>query len=119
MLAPLATNGGRNDAVPPCLDTVLDAKGSAAMLVWTIIGWILFGLLVGALARLVVPGRQPIGLLGTILVGVAGSFIGGFAAYLLWGGEPFQAKGWIGSLLGAVLLLVVSGYVGTKSKAGS
>ena len=70
-----------------------------------IIGWIIFGLIVGAVARLLYPGRQDIGLLKTTLLGVVGSFVGGFAAFLLFGGSPFQASGWIGSILGAVVVL--------------
>jgi uncharacterized membrane protein YeaQ/YmgE (transglycosylase-associated protein family) len=70
-----------------------------------IIGWILFGLIVGAAARLVYPGRQDIGLMKTAALGVIGSFVGGFAAYLLFGGSAFQASGWIGSILGAVAVL--------------
>jgi len=72
-----------------------------------VIGWILFGLVIGAIARLLVPGRQNIGILKTMLLGVAGSFVGGFLAYLIFGGEPLQAAGWIGSILGAVLLLAI------------
>lgn len=89
-------------------------------MIGAILGWILFGLVVGALARLVVPGRQPIGLLGTILLGVAGSFIGGFLAYVIWGGEPFRATSWIGSIVGAVALLLLSSYVlKSQSRGGS
>ncbi|MCD0458050.1 GlsB/YeaQ/YmgE family stress response membrane protein [Roseiconus lacunae] len=73
-----------------------------------IIGWMLFGLLIGAVARLLVPGPQPMGLLMTMLLGVAGSFTGGFVAYLIFGGTPFQAVGWIGSLIGAVALLLIA-----------
>ena len=72
-----------------------------------VIGWILFGLVIGVIARLLVPGRQNIGILKTMLLGVAGSFVGGFLAYLIFGGEPLQAAGWIGSILGAVLLLAI------------
>ncbi len=72
-----------------------------------IIGWIIFGLIIGALARLIVPGRQDIGLIRTTLLGIAGSFIGGFIGYLIFNGTPLQASGWVGSLVGAVLLLVI------------
>ena len=72
-----------------------------------ILGWIVFGLIVGALGRLLVPGPQPLGWLGTIGLGVAGSFAGGFLAYLIRGGEPFQPSGFLMSLLGAVIVLAV------------
>lgn len=75
-----------------------------------ILSWILFGLLAGALARLLVPGRQGIGCIGTIAVGVAGALIGGFLGELLldrevrfgWDLGPFLL-----AVLGAVLLLLL------------
>ena len=76
-----------------------------------IIWWIIVGLIVGALARLLVPGKDPMGWIGTILLGVAGSFLGGFIGSLLWppaaGGSYLQPGGIILSLVGAVLLLLV------------
>jgi uncharacterized membrane protein YeaQ/YmgE (transglycosylase-associated protein family) len=71
----------------------------------TIIGWIIFGGIVGALARLVMPGRDQMGMLMTILLGVAGSVLGGFLLGLLVGGRGTDPTGWIGSILGALLLL--------------
>lgn len=79
--------------------------GSLEMGLFTILGWMLFGLIIGALARLVVPGRQRMGLLMTMLLGIVGSFVGGFLGSLLMGGDPVQASGWIGSLIGAVILV--------------
>ncbi|QDV64067.1 GlsB/YeaQ/YmgE family stress response membrane protein [Crateriforma conspicua] len=73
-----------------------------------ILGWILFGLIIGAIARLVVPGRQDIGMLRTMLLGIVGSFVGGFGGWLLFGGSPLQASGWIGSILGAVVVLLIA-----------
>ncbi len=77
-----------------------------------LIGWALFGLVAGAVARVLVPGRQAIGLGMTMLLGIAGSFLGGFIGWLLigGGGNPLQASGWIMSIIGAVVLLLV--YVG-------
>ncbi len=72
-----------------------------------IIGWMISGLIIGLIARALVPGRQAIGLLRTMLLGIVGSFIGGFAGFLIMGGEPLQASGWIGSIIGAVVLLVL------------
>ena len=75
-----------------------------------IIWWIIVGLIVGALARLLVPGRDPLGWLGTILLGIAGSFVGGFIASLIWrpaDGNYFQPGGLLLSLVGAVLLLLI------------
>lgn len=75
---------------------------------WAIIVWAVFGLVAGAIARLLVPGRQPIGLLGTMAVGIVGSFVGGFLASLLFGDRDlFSPSGWIGSIIGAVILLAI------------
>ena len=73
-----------------------------------IIGWMLFGLFVGAIARAFYPGPQPMGLFKTMLLGIGGSFLGGLAGYLLHGGSMVQATGWIGSLLGAIGLLAIT-----------
>ena len=73
-----------------------------------ILSWMLLGLVIGALARLLVPGEQPMGLTKTMLLGVAGSFVGGFVAFLLVGGAPLQGAGWIGSIIGAVVLLAIA-----------
>lgn len=71
-----------------------------------IIGWILFGLVVGAIAKFLMPGKDPGGWIVTILLGIAGSFVGGFLATTLMGQDQ-QTAGWIGSILGAILLLFV------------
>ena len=77
------------------------------MTIGVIIGWIVFGLIIGAIARFLVPGRDPMGFIGTMLVGVAGSFLGGFLAQLIWGldGE-FEPASWIGSIIGAILVVL-------------
>lgn len=71
-----------------------------------IIGWILFGLVVGAIAKFLMPGRDPGGWIVTILLGIAGSFVGGFLASALMGRDNTTA-GWIGSIIGAMILLFV------------
>lgn len=77
----------------------------------TIISWIVLGLIAGALARLLVPGRDPMGIIATILLGVAGSFVGGFLGYLLFNKDlsdgALQPSGIIGSIIGAILLLLL------------
>jgi uncharacterized membrane protein YeaQ/YmgE (transglycosylase-associated protein family) len=70
-----------------------------------IIGWLLFGLVVGAIAKFLMPGRDPGGWIVTILLGIAGSFVGGFLASML--GHNEQSAGWIGSIIGAVALLFI------------
>ena len=74
----------------------------------TIIGWIVFGLVVGFIARALVPGRDNIGVLRTIALGVIGSVLGGLVFGLLTVGlRGFQPAGWIGSVIGAVIVLLV------------
>ncbi len=70
------------------------------------LGWLLFGLVVGAIAKLLMPGKDPGGWIITILLGIAGSFLGGFLATTLLGRTDSTA-GWIGSILGAILLLFI------------
>lgn len=72
-----------------------------------IIGWLLFGFVVGLTARALVPGPQPMGCLGTMLLGIGGSFVGGLVGYLLVVGSLIQSSGWIGSIIGAVTLLLL------------
>jgi uncharacterized membrane protein YeaQ/YmgE (transglycosylase-associated protein family) len=78
-----------------------------------IITWIIFGFIVGLIARAVVPGKQGMGLVMTTLLGVAGSLIGGLVASALGRGDVtgFHPTGFIGSLIGAVVLLVIAGMV--------
>jgi uncharacterized membrane protein YeaQ/YmgE (transglycosylase-associated protein family) len=71
-----------------------------------IIGWLVFGLIVGAIAKFLMPGNDPGGWIVTILLGVAGSFVGGFLASALLGRND-QTAGWIGSIVGAMVLLFV------------
>jgi uncharacterized membrane protein YeaQ/YmgE (transglycosylase-associated protein family) len=79
---------------------------------------ILIGLVAGAVARLVVPGRDPMGILGTILLGIVGSFVGGFIWNLIQyhrlAPHKFHLAGIIGSILGAILVLVVLRMTGME-----
>ncbi|MBK1783729.1 GlsB/YeaQ/YmgE family stress response membrane protein [Prauserella cavernicola] len=86
---------------------------------WTILGWIVFGLVAGFLARAIVPGKDDIGLLKTIVLGVIGSVVGGFIFGLLTVGiRGFEPAGWIGSVIGAVIVLVIYNKVtGRKIKS--
>ena len=85
----------------------------------TVVIWsLVVGLIVGALARFLVPGRDSMGLIATALLGIAGAFVGAFLANLLWHHQPavitlqhgytLQPGGLISSVIGAVLLLVVA-----------
>lgn len=74
----------------------------------TIIGWVVFGLIAGFIARAVVPGKDDIGIARTIALGMVGSILGGLIFGLLTGGfRGFQPAGWIGSIIGAVIVLVI------------
>ncbi|MDQ3679084.1 MAG: GlsB/YeaQ/YmgE family stress response membrane protein [Actinomycetota bacterium] len=72
---------------------------------------LILGLVAGALARLLVPGPDPIGIVGTIVLGIVGSFVGGFLGYLLFGKDPgegaLQLSGIVGSVIGAVVALLI------------
>ena len=70
-----------------------------------VIGWIIFGLIVGAIAKLLMPGRDPGGFIVTMLLGIAGAVLGGFVGRTLGWYGPNDAAGFFMSLLGAVLLL--------------
>lgn len=74
-----------------------------------IISFIIIGLLAGLIARAVVPGRQSMGLVATLLLGVAGSFLGGLIGSLLSPGEPLQLRtsSLLMSILGAVVVLLI------------
>jgi len=74
----------------------------------SILGWIVFGLIVGALARFLIPGRDPMGWVATILLGIMGSVVGGLLAYALkLGTEPYAPASWVMSVLGAIAALLV------------
>ncbi len=84
-----------------------------------IIGIIVIGLIAGALARLVVPGRQHMSIVMTILLGIVGSFVGGFLGYLIFHKDAqngfLQPSGIIGSIIGAVIVLLIYTRVGRRS----
>jgi uncharacterized membrane protein YeaQ/YmgE (transglycosylase-associated protein family) len=73
----------------------------------SILGWILFGLIVGALAKLVMPGRDPGGIIVTMLLGIAGALIGGFVGRALGLYGEGEAAGFIMSFIGAIILLAL------------
>jgi uncharacterized membrane protein YeaQ/YmgE (transglycosylase-associated protein family) len=72
-----------------------------------ILSWILFGLVVGVIAKLLMPGRDPGGFIVTILLGIAGALVGGFVGRAMGFYGENESAGWIMSILGAIVLLVV------------
>jgi uncharacterized membrane protein YeaQ/YmgE (transglycosylase-associated protein family) len=81
-----------------------------------ILGWIVFGLVAGAIARLLMPGRQPMGIILTIVLGIVGSFVGGAIGNMFNGGSLMDPapSGYIGSILGALLVLFIFGMVSNR-----
>ena len=71
------------------------------------LGWILFGLIVGAIAKLLMPGRDPGGFIVTILLGIAGALLGGWLGRMMGFYGPNEAAGFFMALLGAILLLAI------------
>jgi len=72
-----------------------------------ILSWIVFGLVVGIIAKLVTPGRDPGGVIVTILLGIAGALLGGFIGRAMGFYGPQQPAGWLMSIAGAIVLLVL------------
>ena len=72
-----------------------------------ILAWILFGLVVGIIAKLLMPGRDPCGFIVTILIGIAGAVLGGFIGRAMGFYGPSESAGWIVSIVGAMLLLFI------------
>jgi uncharacterized membrane protein YeaQ/YmgE (transglycosylase-associated protein family) len=70
-----------------------------------VLGWIVFGLIVGVIAKLLMPGRDPGGMILTILLGIAGALVGGFLGRAIGLYGPNDAAGIIMSVLGAIVLL--------------
>jgi uncharacterized membrane protein YeaQ/YmgE (transglycosylase-associated protein family) len=74
----------------------------------TIVSWAVFGLVIGLIARLLYPGRQPMGFFLTMLLGIIGSFVGGFISWM-FGFDPqdgaFQGSGWVMSIIGAIVVV--------------
>jgi len=72
-----------------------------------VVGWILFGLVVGAIAKLIMPGRDPGGIIVTMLLGIVGAVLGGFLGRALGFYGPQEAAGWLMSILGAIVVLMI------------
>jgi uncharacterized membrane protein YeaQ/YmgE (transglycosylase-associated protein family) len=76
-----------------------------------IIGWIILGLLAGFIAKAILPGDDPGGIIVTALIGVAGAFIGGFIVKALGFGDPidefFDFSTWLGAIIGSIVLLLI------------
>jgi uncharacterized membrane protein YeaQ/YmgE (transglycosylase-associated protein family) len=81
-----------------------------------IILWLVFGLIVGLLAKLIHPGEEPVGCLPTIAIGIIGSFVGGILNWLAHGGNHiFHPAGFLGSILGGILTCAAWRYYTLKN----
>jgi uncharacterized membrane protein YeaQ/YmgE (transglycosylase-associated protein family) len=85
-----------------------------------ILGLIVVGLIAGALARLLVPGRDPMGIGATIVLGIVGSFVGGFLADVLFRSDAndrgLSPAGILGSIIGAVIVLLIYNAVTNRRR---
>ena len=79
------------------------------------LGWIIFGLIVGIVAKLLMPGRDPGGFVITILLGIAGAIVGGFLGRFLGLYRPGQPAGFIMAVLGSILLLMLYRFTGPRT----
>lgn len=86
------------------------------MSILTFLGWILFGFIVGLIARMLLPGRQDMGLMMTTLLGVVGSIVGGLISWAFRGlpQQGFDPAGFLMSLLGAIVALAIYASVMKK-----
>jgi uncharacterized membrane protein YeaQ/YmgE (transglycosylase-associated protein family) len=84
----------------------------------SIISWAVFGLVVGLIARMLYPGRQPMGFITTMILGIIGSLVGGFISFL-FGFDPqdgaFQGAGWIMSIVGAMVVVWLGLFLGSRT----
>ena len=91
-----------------------ESKKMLGFIIWMLI----VGAIAGYVARLLVPGRDPLGVVGTIVLGIVGSFIGGFLGYILFDKDiqegALQASGVIGSVIGAVIALLIYNATSTR-----
>lgn len=82
-----------------------------------ILSWLIVGLIAGALARLIMPGRDPMGLIATIVLGVIGSIVGGLVSMAIWRNNTsvFQGSGLLLSILGAIIVLWIYRMVKSRN----
>ncbi len=79
-------------------------------ILWTLV----IGLVVGAIAKLLTPGKDPGGCIITMLIGIAGAFVAGYLGRMLGWYEPGQPAGFIASIIGAMLLLLIYRMIAGK-----
>ncbi len=80
-----------------------------------VIGWIVFGLIVGVIAKLLMPGRDPGGFIVTILLGIAGALLGGYIGRALGWYGPGEPAGFVVAVLGSIVLLVLYRFIAHRA----
>src|SRR5690606_25423244 len=96
---------------------VLLLRRTVMELIGTIIGWAVFGLIIGAIARLLYPGERAMSIWVTMVLGIAGSLLGGFISWAIWGApgdSAFQGAGWIMSIVGALIVVWIGLFTSNK-----
>jgi len=87
-------------------------------MIGNIISWAVFGLIIGLIARLLYPGRQPMGFIATMILGIVGSLLGGFISFL-FGFRPqeaaFSGGGWIMSIIGAIIVVWIGLFASSRT----
>jgi uncharacterized membrane protein YeaQ/YmgE (transglycosylase-associated protein family) len=73
----------------------------------SVLGWMLFGLIVGAIAKVLMPGRDPGGIFVTMLIGIVGAVIGGFIGRAIGWYQPGEPAGFVVATIGAIVLLFI------------
>ncbi len=105
------------------MDTIHSTSWKGFTMIGLIISLVIIGLIAGAIARLLVPGKQDLSIPMTILLGIIGSFVGGFLGYLIFHKDGqdgfFQPSGIIGSIIGSVIVLLLWLKFGAKSRTRS
>jgi uncharacterized membrane protein YeaQ/YmgE (transglycosylase-associated protein family) len=88
--------------------------------IYHILGWLLFGLIIGAIARFLVRGKQPMSLLMTAPLGIVGSLLGGGISWLIWGNLEgnYNPTGWVMSIVGAIIVVLIYARMTTARGAG-
>ncbi len=87
---------------------------------FSLIGWLIYGLIVGLIAKALHPGEDPVGFTWTMVVGVAGSFIGGFINWVIGNGaSPLSSSGILMGVVGGVIFLVTWRWYRLRSQERS
>jgi len=84
---------------------------------FALIGWLLAGIIIGGISKLIMPGRDPGGLLVTMLIGIVGAMLGGAMGRGMGLYGPQQGAGWIMSIVGAIVLLAIYRMIASRRTA--